>query len=148
MPVRYHWGHPGRNTESAWHSHRKELPGCVPKMKETGPVSTCERELLRGWRRPIGLMVSFMVFTASVWKILDPPTYDTASSQQYIITTLMLNQYNMFINSNFVESWLIQYKLHPLLWYGFCTYSNVSCKSLYRPVKSKFWKGKNSHTGM
>jgi hypothetical protein len=28
---------------------RKVLPGSVPKMEETvGPVSTCERELLRG----------------------------------------------------------------------------------------------------
>jgi len=28
---------------------RKGLPGSVPKMEETvGPVSTCERELLRG----------------------------------------------------------------------------------------------------
>ena len=45
-------------------------------MEETvGLVSTCGRELLRGWRRPIGLMVSFMVFTASVRKILDPPMY-------------------------------------------------------------------------
>jgi hypothetical protein len=32
-------------------------------MEETvGPVSTCGRELLRGWWRPIGLMVSFMIF--------------------------------------------------------------------------------------
>ena len=45
-------------------------------MEETvGPVSTCGRELLRGLRRPIGLMVRFMVFTALVRKILDPPTY-------------------------------------------------------------------------
>jgi hypothetical protein len=29
-------------------------------------VSTCRRELLRAWWRPIGLMVSFMIFTASV----------------------------------------------------------------------------------
>ena len=45
-------------------------------MEETvGPVSTCGRELLWGWRRPIGLMVSFMIFTASVRKILDQPSY-------------------------------------------------------------------------
>ena len=55
---------------------RKGLPGSVPKTEETvGPVSTCGRELLRGWRRPIGLMVSFMIFTASVRKILDQPSY-------------------------------------------------------------------------
>jgi hypothetical protein len=28
------------------------------------PVSTCGRELLRGWWWPIGLTVSFMIFTA------------------------------------------------------------------------------------
>ena len=91
-PVRYHWGHPGRNAESAWHSHRKELPGFVPKMEETvGPVSTCGRELLRGWRRPIGLMVSFMVFTASVRKILDPPTYQWTVGTQDALFRHILN---------------------------------------------------------
>jgi hypothetical protein len=45
-------------------------------MEETvGPVSTCGRELLRGWWRPIGLMMSFMIFTASVRNILDTPSY-------------------------------------------------------------------------
>jgi hypothetical protein len=39
-----------------------------------GPVSTCGRELLRGWWRPIGLMVCFMIFTASVRNILDTPS--------------------------------------------------------------------------
>ena len=54
----------------------KGLPGSVPKMEETvGLMSACGRELLRGWRRPIGLMVSFMIFAASVWKILDQPSY-------------------------------------------------------------------------
>jgi hypothetical protein len=46
-------------------------------MKETvGPVSMCGRELrvLRGWWRPIGLMVSFMIFTTSVRNILDTPS--------------------------------------------------------------------------
>jgi len=64
-PVRYHWRDPGRIAESAWHSDRKGIPGSVPKMEErVGPVSTCGRELLRGRRRPIGFMVSFMIFTA------------------------------------------------------------------------------------
>jgi hypothetical protein len=45
-----------------------------------GPVSTCGRELLRGWWRPIGLMVSFMIFTASVRNILNTPSYCGASS--------------------------------------------------------------------
>jgi hypothetical protein len=70
------WGDPGRIVESAWHYDGKELPGSVPKMEEmVGPVSTCGRELLRGWWRPIGLMVSFMIFTASVRNILDTPSY-------------------------------------------------------------------------
>jgi hypothetical protein len=54
---------------------RKGLPGSVPKMKETvGPASTCGRELLQGWWRPIGLMMSFMFFIASVRNILDTPS--------------------------------------------------------------------------
>jgi hypothetical protein len=62
--------------ECAWQSDRKELPGNVQKMKETGvAVSTCGRELLREWWRPIGLMVSCMIFTASVRTILDSPSY-------------------------------------------------------------------------
>jgi hypothetical protein len=40
-----------------------------------GLASTCERELLQGWWRPIGLMMNFMVFTASVQNILDKPSY-------------------------------------------------------------------------
>jgi hypothetical protein len=41
-------------------------------MEETvGPVSTCGRELLRGWWRQIGLMLSFKIFTVSVRNILD-----------------------------------------------------------------------------
>jgi hypothetical protein len=53
-------------------TYRNGFPRSVPKMEETaGPVSICRRELLRGWWRPIGRMVSFMVFTASVRNILD-----------------------------------------------------------------------------
>jgi len=40
-----------------------------------GLVSTCGRELLRGWRQPIGPTVSFMIFAVSVRKILDQPSY-------------------------------------------------------------------------
>jgi hypothetical protein len=48
----------------------------IPKMEETvRPVSTCGRELLRKWWRPIGLMVIFMIFTALVRNILDKPSY-------------------------------------------------------------------------
>jgi hypothetical protein len=40
-----------------------------------GPVPACGRELLRGWRWPIGLTASFTIFTASVSKILDATLY-------------------------------------------------------------------------
>jgi hypothetical protein len=43
-------------------------------METVRPASTCGRELLRGWWRPIGLMVSLMIFTASVRNILDTPS--------------------------------------------------------------------------
>jgi hypothetical protein len=39
------------------------------------PVSTCGRKLLRRLWRLIGLMVSFIIFTASVRSILDTTTY-------------------------------------------------------------------------
>jgi hypothetical protein len=49
-------------------------------VEETvGPVSTCGRELLRGWRRPIGFMVSFTIFTASVRKIVVTTLYVLSS---------------------------------------------------------------------
>jgi hypothetical protein len=39
-------------------------------MVETvGSVYICGAELVRGWCVPIGLMVSFMIFTASVQNI-------------------------------------------------------------------------------
>jgi hypothetical protein len=47
-----------------------------------GPVCTCGRELLRGWWRPIVLMVSFMNFTASVRNILDTTSYFTIYPKQ------------------------------------------------------------------
>jgi hypothetical protein len=40
-------------------------------MEETvGPVSTCGRELLRGWWLPIGLTVSFRIFKVTALNIL------------------------------------------------------------------------------
>ena len=65
-------------------------------MEETvGPVSTCGRELLRGWRRPIGLMVSFTIFIASVRKMLDTTIHiyiyayiHTYNSRCQYVTTL------------------------------------------------------------
>jgi hypothetical protein len=55
-------------------------------MEETvGPVSTCRKELLRGWRWPIGLMVSFMMFKASVRNILD----STSCVFSYAFQTLL-----------------------------------------------------------
>jgi hypothetical protein len=49
-------------SQSAWHCDRKGLPGSVSEMEKVGLVSIYGRELLRGWWRPIGLMVSFMIF--------------------------------------------------------------------------------------
>jgi hypothetical protein len=64
--------------EIDWHSNSKGLPGSVPKIQETaGPVSTCGRELLRGWWRPTCLMVSFIVFTSSVRDILNTSSYSS-----------------------------------------------------------------------
>jgi hypothetical protein len=52
----------------------KDFQEAFQKWRETvGPVSTCRREILRGWWRPIGLMVSVMTFEASVRNILDIP---------------------------------------------------------------------------
>jgi hypothetical protein len=59
---------------SAWH-WQKRTSRKRSKMVETVRLSTHGRELLRGWWRPIGLMLSFMIFTASVWNILDTPSY-------------------------------------------------------------------------
>jgi hypothetical protein len=59
-------------SQNAWHSDIKGLPGSVLKIEETvGPVSTCGRELLRGWWRPLGIIVCFMNGIASVRYILD-----------------------------------------------------------------------------
>jgi hypothetical protein len=74
-PVSYRWGGLERIEESAWHPGRKGLPVRFPKMETAGPVSTCGSELLRGWWRPIVLMVSFMIFTASVRNNFDTPSY-------------------------------------------------------------------------
>jgi hypothetical protein len=74
-PVWYQWVDPDRIADSAWHSGRKELLRSVPKMEETArPVSICGRELLRGWWWSIDLMVSFMIFTASVRNMLGTTT--------------------------------------------------------------------------
>jgi hypothetical protein len=76
-------------SQSAWHSDRKGLPGRVPKMEETvGTVSTCGRELLRGWWRPIGLMLSFIIFNVSVRNILDTPSYTDRSETPTVSTVL------------------------------------------------------------
>jgi hypothetical protein len=59
---------------------RKGHPGSVSKMEVTvGPVSTCGRELLRGSWLPIGFMVSFIIYTASVRNILDSSLIGDAS---------------------------------------------------------------------
>jgi hypothetical protein len=63
MLIWYHWGDPGRITESAWQSDRKGLPGSIPKMEEmVGPVSTCGWELLRGWWQPMEYFGNHHIF--------------------------------------------------------------------------------------
>jgi hypothetical protein len=44
-------------------------------LQSTLPTQTCGRKLHRGWWRPTGLMVSFMIFTVSVRNILDTSLY-------------------------------------------------------------------------
>jgi hypothetical protein len=49
------------------------------RSKNGGDSGTCVDmrggELLRGWWRPLGRMVIFMIFTASVQNILDTPSW-------------------------------------------------------------------------
>jgi hypothetical protein len=76
-----------------------------------GPVSTCGRELLRGWWRPIGCMVSFMIFTVSVRNILDKSSY-------YPLWILINRRTVQFaITNNFYKS----NKLHAENKYSVCT---------------------------
>jgi hypothetical protein len=76
----------------------KGFPGSIPKMKEmVGPGSTCRRELLRGSLQPIGLMVSFMIFTGSVQNILDTPLYDRAISGCYDLQYPVLYECALFV---------------------------------------------------
>jgi hypothetical protein len=68
MQVWDHWGDPCRIAKSDWH-WQKMTSRKRPKNGRDGG-----RELLRGWRRPIGLIVSFMIFTASGQYILARPS--------------------------------------------------------------------------
>jgi hypothetical protein len=99
MLVWYHWGYSGWIVKSAWHSDRKGLPGNIPKIEETVvPVSTCGRELLRGWWWLIGLVVSFMIFTVSVWNISDTTTYFYVNCYMDVCKTL--NSYHKILATN------------------------------------------------
>jgi hypothetical protein len=73
-PVRYHRD-PNQIAEclTLW---QKRTFRKLSKNGDCGTGATCGRELLRGWRRPIGLMVRFIIFTASVQKIFDQPAYE------------------------------------------------------------------------
>jgi hypothetical protein len=90
-PVWYHWGEIQAELRRVLDTlTNKGLPGSVPKMEETvGPVSKYGRELLRGWWRPRGFMVSFVIFTASVRNILDRPSYLTQDAELSSRTTLL-----------------------------------------------------------
>jgi hypothetical protein len=72
---------------------RKGLPGRVPKIVTVGPVSTCRRELLRGWWRPIGFMVSLTIVTASDRNILDTTLYLTTLSITIILRCYEMNEW-------------------------------------------------------
>jgi hypothetical protein len=83
-------------------------------MEESvGPVSTCRREPLRGWWRPIGLKMSFMIFTASVWNILDTPSY--------ITTKEWLNRSSWKVSQRILQ------KLVELSWFSF---TSDNCNAL------------------
>jgi hypothetical protein len=47
------------------------------------PLSTYGREVRRGWWRPKGFIVNFMIFTASVRKILDTPSYKSGAKDKW-----------------------------------------------------------------
>ena len=115
-PVWCQWGDTGRIAESARHSDRKRLPGSVPKMKKTvGPVSTCRRELFRGWRRPISIMVSFTIFTMSVRKILDTTSYILMFINT-VIKWICLLSWETYWHPSFIINMTIQHKtLHSRL---------------------------------
>ena len=89
----------------------------VPKMEEmVGPVSTCGRELLRGWLWPIGLMVSFTIFTASVWKILDTTLYMVITDTWHMQTnvTACVTK-KLFLHLWIFQCWRVSCYLPPVV---------------------------------
>jgi hypothetical protein len=95
MPVWYHWGDPGRIAKNAWHWQKR-----ISRKITEETMSTCGRELLRGWWRPISLMTSFIIFTSSVRNILDTPSYYWALPQN-----CEYRQTNSFIMSVRPSAW-------------------------------------------
>jgi hypothetical protein len=65
--------------------------------EKVGSVSTCGRELIRGWWWPIAFMVSFMIFTASVRNILDRPPY---LKQELKVFNLDVTEYHLTVQLN------------------------------------------------
>jgi hypothetical protein len=122
-------------SESVLITNRKGLPRSVPKMEETvGPVSTCGRELLQGWWWPIGLMVSFMIFTASVRNILDRASYtswiikSSFNTRNCIPPQDETNVWNMSHLLNFYEYCMLQW----------CTKEGRGGFGVFKPRPSKF----------
>jgi hypothetical protein len=95
-PVWYHWEDTVRIAESAWRSDRKELPGSVPKMKETvGPVSTCGRELLRGWRGRWALWWVLWILQRQSGKFWIPPCTDTIMLSEKFVNLCCYKRKNL-----------------------------------------------------
>jgi hypothetical protein len=145
-PVLYHWEDPVRISEGAWHFDRKGIPESVPKMETVWQVSICGRELLRGWWRPIGLTVSFMIFTASVWNILDKPLYKQHSyvSNQFILDRPLYKQHS-YVSNQFILD-IPLYKQHSYLSNQFISgrplykqHSYVSNQFIF-PMKSSYFR--------
>jgi hypothetical protein len=91
-------------------------------MEETvGPVSTCGRELIRGWWRQIGLVVSFMIFTASVQNILDTPSYmilDATGST--VLLPVLSHSIYLLICTAYLTLFALYVKCYILIWFVQC----------------------------
>jgi hypothetical protein len=113
----------------------------VPKMEEmVGPVSTNGRELLREWQWVIGLIVSFMIFTASAWKILDTTLYmvitDTWHTQTNM-TACMTKK--LFLHLWIFLFWRVSFYLSPVVknYHTNISYWYFSVQGHICPTKAK-----------
>jgi hypothetical protein len=75
MPVWYHWGDLGRIVESAWHWQKRTSRKRFKNWGDGGTGVYMREGSTSRVMRKIGLMVIFMIFTASVRNIFDTPSY-------------------------------------------------------------------------